>query len=634
MSDVFVSYKAEDRRRIKPLVEALQAEGFSVWWDEQIGGGAAWRQAIETELNAAKCVIVIWSTRSVGPDGTFVQDEATRAQQRHVYVPVLIDKVHLPLGFGETQALPLTGWKGKRDDPRYEAVLAAVRRNVGGKRRPASPAAPHAHVDRRTVIVGAAAGAAAVAGVGAWSLFKPSPADASASIAVLPFSNLSGDPAQAYFSDGIAEEIRSALARVAGLKVAGSTSSEAVRQDDAQTAAKKLGVTSILTGSVRQSPSTIRVSAELIDGRTGMDRWSQDYDRSPGDAIKIQTDIAENVASALSAALGGAVRAAATVGGTQNPEAQRLYMQALATSKGPPSKQLLEQGLRLLDSAIALDSNYADAYALKAGALVAYGNSYAQSSQALAQNRAQALQTAQVAIRLSPDLGSAHRALFSVYSSNLQMADAYAEITRARELAPGDSRTLAAYALFMGQTLGRTDEGLSLMEQAIAMDPLNPGPQTNRQLLLFLARRYAEAVSYGKQLLQGQPNFERAVGVADALVMLGKFDEAQNYLNQAPSDSWQTMEGRAVLQARSGDRAGAQATLARFQKAFSDAGSTQYAEIYAQLGEKDQAFAALDRAFAIKDGGLLAVRLHPFLDPLRSDPRYATLVQKLNFPSV
>ena len=122
MSDVFVSYKAEDRRRVKPLVEALEADGYSVWWDEQIGGGTAWRHSIEVELNAAKCVIVAWSKRSVGPEGTFVQDEATRAQQRHVYVPVLIDKVHLPLGFGETQALPLASWKGSKADPHSLAV--------------------------------------------------------------------------------------------------------------------------------------------------------------------------------------------------------------------------------------------------------------------------------------------------------------------------------------------------------------------------------------------------------------------------------------------------------------------------------------------------------------------------------
>src|SRR5690348_5920640 len=139
MADVFVSYKAEDRRRVAPLVHALEAEGFSVWWDEQIGGGTSWRQCIEAELNAAKCVVVMWSAQSVGPDGAFVQDEATRAQERHVYVPILIDDVHLPLGFGETQALPLAGWRGKRSDPRYRAVLSAVQRCAGQTIGPALP---------------------------------------------------------------------------------------------------------------------------------------------------------------------------------------------------------------------------------------------------------------------------------------------------------------------------------------------------------------------------------------------------------------------------------------------------------------------------------------------------------------
>jgi serine/threonine-protein kinase len=238
MADIFVSYKAEDRRRVRPLVEALQADGFSVWWDEQIGGGATWRHAIETELNAARCVIVAWSKHSVGPDGTFVQDEATRAQQRHVYVPVLIDKVHLPLGFGETQALPLTGWHGSRSDPRFAAVLSAVRRNVDGEGTIAALPITNRPIDRRTMIASGAVATAAIASAGAWVLFKPTAAGASSgSIAVLPFANLSGDPTQSYFSDGIAEEIRSVLARLAGLKVVGRTSSEAVRNDDAETAA-------------------------------------------------------------------------------------------------------------------------------------------------------------------------------------------------------------------------------------------------------------------------------------------------------------------------------------------------------------------------------------------------------------
>src|SRR5689334_14186201 len=108
MVDVFVSYKAEDRRRVAPLVQALEADGFSVWWDAHIGGGVDWRDTIEENLDQAKCVIVVWSKRSVAREGRFVRDEATRAQRHRTYLPVRIDKVEPPLGFGETQAIPLT----------------------------------------------------------------------------------------------------------------------------------------------------------------------------------------------------------------------------------------------------------------------------------------------------------------------------------------------------------------------------------------------------------------------------------------------------------------------------------------------------------------------------------------------
>ena len=193
MSDVFVSYKAEDRRRVKPLVEALEADGYSVWWDAQIGGGAQWRHMIEAELNAAKCVIVIWSKRSVGIEGTFVQDEATRAQERHVYIPVLLDKVHLPLGFGEMQALHLSSWKGDRSDPHYQAILSAVARLSGVSADPAKPQSHPARFSRRRVLAGGGVAAVAVASAGSWLFLRPASASASGSIAVLPFANLSGE---------------------------------------------------------------------------------------------------------------------------------------------------------------------------------------------------------------------------------------------------------------------------------------------------------------------------------------------------------------------------------------------------------------------------------------------------------
>ena len=109
MADLFVSYKSEDRARVKPLVDALEADGLSVWWDAHIEGGAGWRQRIEQELSSARCVLVAWTKRSAGPEGEFVHDEATRAKRRGVYLPVLLEKVELPLGFGEKQALPLIG---------------------------------------------------------------------------------------------------------------------------------------------------------------------------------------------------------------------------------------------------------------------------------------------------------------------------------------------------------------------------------------------------------------------------------------------------------------------------------------------------------------------------------------------
>ena len=636
MSDVFVSYKAEDRRRVRPLVEALQAEGYSVWWDEQIGGGAAWRHAIEAELNAAKCVIVAWSNRSVGPEGTFVQDEATRAQQRHVYVPVLIDKVHLPLGFGEMQALALNGWHGKRTDPRYQAVLAAVRRNVGGEGAALSPPATHPHIDRRTVIAGSAVAAVAVAGVGGWALLKPSAAAATDSIAVLPFENLSGDPAQAYFSDGIAEELRSALSRIPGLKVVGRTSSEAVRNDDAESAAKKLEVGNILTGSVRQSPSTIRVTAELIDGRSGLDRWSQDYDRSPGDSIKIQTDIAENVATALSAALGRVAQATVRVGGTQNVEAQRLFIQAGALASGPQSNKAKEtflQALKLLDSAIALDPNYAAAYARKSDVLNGFTNNYASAAE-LGRDRAECLRLAGVALRLAPNLPTAHVALGEAYMSNLQIALASAELKRALTLAPGDASILAKNS-GLASLIGDATGALRLVDQAIALDPLNKVPYDYRVSALYADGRFADAVNYAQQLQRNSPQFfDSPMTVADSLVLLGRFHEAEQYYAVAEPDYWHRLTGEAILLIRSGDRPEAGRKLQRLKQLFGDAASTQYGEIYAQLGDKDRAFAALERAFAIKDAGLLGARAEPFLDPLRPDPRFGVLLKKMNFPAV
>ena len=624
MPDVFISYKAEDRRRIQPLVQALQSDGYSVWWDQHISAGDEWRQTIERQLEAAKCVIVAWSKHSVGPEGHFVRDEATRAQQRRVYVPVTIDNVRIPLGFGESQATSLRAWRGDPSDPRYQTLLSAVRRIAGGGSEDGTAKRPQVRIGRRAVIaVGVVAVAAA--GVGGWALLKRGAADASDSIAVLPFANLSVDPAQAYFADGIAGEIRNALTRVAGLKVAGSTSSVAVRENDAQTAARKLGVANILTGNVRQTPSTIRVTAELIDGETGLTKWSQNYDRAPGDAITIQTDIAGDVARALAVALSASATEALAAGETSNIAAQTLVFQARDVSY-QLTVPALRQSLQLLEKAISLDPNYARAYAMKSFVANNLASQTARTPAELARGRDQALQYAKVALSIAPNLPIAHSALGFAYALKLQVGESLREHKIALSLASGDPDVIRNYGYAMSN-IGKPEEALRHVDEALALDPLNWASHYAHVSVLFEARRYEEAVRYSLKLKQDSPElFRFPVLLGHSLLMLGRTQEAALAFGQ-------NLTGEALLAARSGNRELALAKLAALKERDGEFGNFDSARIYAQLGEKDAAFEALNRAWEGRESSLLGLKVDPYLDPLRGDSRYAALLRMLDLPA-
>ena len=623
MTDVFISYKAEDRRRLQPLVQALQSDGYSVWWDQHISAGDEWRQTIERQLEAAKCVIVAWSNHSVGPEGQFVRDEATRAQQRRVYVPVTIDNVRIPLGFGESHATSLRGWRGDPSDARYEAVLSAVRRIAGGGSGEVAAKRPQVRIGRRAVIA-AGVVAVAAAGAGAWALLKRGAAEASDSIAVLPFANLSVDPAQAYFADGIAGEIRNTLTRVAGLKVAGSTSSVAVREDDAQTAARKLGVANILTGNVRHTPSTIRVTAELIDGETGLTKWSRNYDRAPGDAIRIQTDIAGDVVRALAVALSASTREALAAGETSNIAAQTLVFQARDVSY-QLTVPALQQSMQLLDKAISLDPNYARAYAMKSFVANNLASQTARTPAELARGRDQALEHAKVALSIAPNLPIARSALGWAYSLNLQMGESLREHEIALSLASGDPDVIRNYGYAMS-SIGRPEEALRHVDEALALDPLNWASHYAHVAVLFDARRYAEAVRYAEKLRLDSPAlFRFPVLLGHSLLMLGRTEEAAVAFGE-------NLTGAALLAARSGNREPALAGLAALKERDREFGNLDSARIYAQLGEKDAAFEALNRAWEVRESGLQFLKVDPYLDPLRGDSRFAAAVDRLGLP--
>jgi TolB-like protein len=628
-ADVFISYKAEDRRRIQPLVQALQADGYSVWWDQHIGTGDDWRQTIERQLDAAKCVIVAWSKNSIGLAGHFVRDEASRAQRRHVYVPILLDTVEPPLGFGERQATPLIGWRGNRSDPSYRAIQAAVQRIAGGASAP-PPTVARRGIDRRMVLAGGAAAAAAMAGLGAWTFLQRNAAGEPDSIAVLPFENFSGDPARAYFADGIAGEIRNTLTRVGGLKVAGSTSSAAVRRDDAQTAARKLGVANILTGNVRQTPSTIRVTAELIDGQTGLAKWSQNYDRAPGDVIRIQTDIAENVARALAIALGAGARKALATGETSNFAAQQLVFQARELSY-EYTVPTFQRSLELLDQAIALDPNYARAYAIKSFVV----NNLASASRNPAdrvRGRDQALQLARTALSIAPSLPIARSALAFAHGLNLQLSECLSEHKAALSLAGGDPDVLRNYGLTRSNVFGNAD-GLRYVDEALALDPLNSASHRAHVDVLYDARRYTEAVDYSLKLQQESPELFKFPNLfGHALLMLGRTKEAALAFGQVREEGSRILS-EALLAARTGGRDLASSKFAALRQREGEMASYQYGQIHAQLGDKDGAFAALARAWAFRDSNLINLKVDPYMDPLRSDSRYVGLLNRIGFPT-
>jgi serine/threonine-protein kinase len=260
------------------------------------------------------------------------------------------------------------------------------------------------------MLMGGGLAVIAASAVGGWSFLRPAPAAASDSIAVLPFDNLSGDPAQAYFSDGMAEELRSALTRIPDLRVVARTSSEAVRNEDVRTAAHRLGVSNILTGSVRRSATTMRISAQLVDGSTGLERWSEDFDQPIGDTLAIQSGIAQRVADALRIQLGAAAKAALTLGGTRNAEAQDHFLKA-TQGRLNDTAEGLQRSITELNTAIALDPNYVQAYASKSALLSIYGADWARSPSELALDLNEAVASAQRAIALAPNLAQGHSAL-------------------------------------------------------------------------------------------------------------------------------------------------------------------------------------------------------------------------------
>ena len=629
MSDVFLSYKAEDHARIVPLVDALEADGLDVWWDTDITGGSEWRREIEEQLDRARCVIVVWSTKSAGPEGRFVKDEASRAQRHGTYLPIRIDDIEPPLGFGEIHAISLQGWKGSRRDSRYQKVLQAVRAAISDKPAATIGIDEKSGISRRTALVGGSAAAVVAAAAGGWAILKPTPAKAANSIAVLPFANLSGDPHQDYFSDGIAEELRSALTRLPGLQVVGRISSEAVRNQDATTAARRLHVGHILVGSVRRGPGMVRISSQLLNGRDGLEQWSASYDRPEGNVLAIQTDIAENVVSALSVELGHGGVQALTAGGTRDGEAHDLYLRAVTQAQNDDSETSLKQSNALLDAAIAHDPRFAKALAAKSRNL-SYLADVGRSPEETSRGYAAAVAAAQRAVAFAPRLPEAYGALADALYGQRKVSAAIRAIQAGTSFGPNDLQLLQA-AVITFVAGGQTRRAIGFAQRMVQADPLNVLSHRRLYYALYYDRQYDAAIAEAQRTLKLAPAlWVPQYFIALCLLMKNNPTEAQHYLDVLPPDLTVRLAGEAIVAGKLGDRKRSDEKLDQLRSVYGDAASYQFAQAYAQRRDTDRAFTALQRGLEVNDPGLNTMRVDPLFDPIRNDRRFAAILKRLD----
>ncbi|WP_347260546.1 tetratricopeptide repeat protein [Rudaea sp.] len=455
------------------------------------------------------------------------------------------------------------------------------------------------------------------------------------SIAVLPLLNESADPQQEYFSDGLSEELISALGQVRDLKVIGRNSSFRFRgkdQDDTAGIGVKLGVATLLQGTVRKQGDEVRIVASLIKAADGSQLWSQSYKRQLQDVFAVQSDIATNVANALKASVfGGAIQ------NTDKPPSGNLdAYDAMLQGRFYAERRNRADYLKAVDyyqQAIKLDSDYAMAYARLAIAQQWFNN-WAANADERRTTSPLARANATKAVDLAPQSAVALGALgINQAWSDVDYRAAEATLKKAVALDPANAETLYQLADVTG-CLGRLDEAIAMMRRVLTMEPLNASFHFYTGQFLLAIGRLDEAEAELRRAIDLQPTAEafRAY-LAMAYIKQGKLDQALLAAKSEPAPA-QQRAALAMVHFAQGDKARGEAQLTEIIRLDADYSQILIADIYALRGDADQVFAWLDRGLAKGDPGMTAVYEDPFLVPvLREDPRLTAALRQLGLPS-
>ncbi len=451
----------------------------------------------------------------------------------------------------------------------------------------------------------------------------PAAGPVSASIAVLPFVNMSSDPEQEYFSDGISEELLNLLAKIPELKVAARTSSFSFKDQNLEIPeiADRLNVAHVLEGSVRKADDQVRITAQLIRAEDGYHLWSDTWDRSLENIFAIQDEIAADVAEQLKVTLLGE---APTVAET-DPEAYALYLQARQLNRQVTAEGI-ERSIELFQRALDIDPEYAAAWAG-----LAEGRSYEASFALRPIDEAYSLarDAASEALAIDPGSAEAHAQLGHVeLLSNGDVAAAARHYEEAIRLAPTDTDILTE-AVTMLRILGRLDEAIALQEYALARDPVNATGHFRLGLIYQFAGRLEEAIASTQTALDLSPGRISAQNLLATIYLLhGEPETALEAIRQESLEAWRLV-GLVMVHHALGQPAESDAALSRLMEEYEEGWAYNIAYALAYRGEADHAFEMLGKAVEYNDPGLTDMAIEPMFANIHDDPRWLPFLESV-----
>ena len=504
MTPLFISYARSTEKEAASIADGLRSLGYGVWRDDELPAHRAYGEVIEERLNGADAVVVVWSADAA--KSQWVRAEADVARSLGKLVQVRIDETSPPLPFNQIHCADLFDWSGDPEAPGWQKLCDSVAQLAGEPKTQAAAVVAPTHGN-------------------------------SLSICVLPFENMSGDPDQVYFSDGVSEDIITDLSKVSALSVVARQTAFNFRGCgmEVPALARKLGVSHVLEGSVRKAGSRLRITAQLIDGRSGDQIWAERYDRDLTDIFSLQDEIAANIVAALKVKLLPSEQKAIRDRGTDNVDAYDLYLMArqiwIAGNHGDIRRE--EKVVRICKRSLEIDPDYARAWALMAMAQSGIRYGFGREGN-------DGTEAAKKALSIDPKLADAHCALIRRLIEERRYDEADAELLEALRYNP-DSWELNKEAVRLHCRQKHLEESAHYLERCTAMDESD---FYNRGMLLtyYHALRRSEdlegasrkALKLAELSLKDDPENIAALSLgAKALAALGEGERAEAWMDRA-----------------------------------------------------------------------------------------------------